>query len=345
MRRQKKHIYSNEGKWYIQVKDPKSKKWKARSTGLKATKENLAAAERILSRVESELKELIDLDYTEGSLKEAIDEFKAKNSGKSKSTTDSYDYCFGFLKKKFNLSNSCLVITKKTAEDFYQYLNQLDGYAQNTKFGVGKNFSKFLKFLFEYSYLPKPFVINSDVKIRMPKGDPKIFSDEDRSAILKNLTKKKKNTNFKLMIMMLMFTGLRPCDINGITVDQIDLKKMFIRYYSPKTERWFNRPLHPKLKTILLKRIKKVRTGRIFEYADVRNMGKAYRRYLKDIKLDTKEYNLTTFRKDFLSRCQEAGVPISAASLLAGHSRITTTMEYYTSLSPEFLRSELNKLN
>jgi len=60
--------------------------------------------------------------------------------------------------------------------------------------------------------------------------------------------------------------------------------------------------------------------------------------------LETKGYNLRTFRKDFISRCQEAEIPISAAALLAGHSKISTTMEYYTTLSPEFLRIELNKL-
>ena len=71
MKKQRKHIYPNEGQWYIRVKDPKSKKWKARSTGLKAIKENFPAAEKILNRVESELQDLLDLDYTEGSIQEA----------------------------------------------------------------------------------------------------------------------------------------------------------------------------------------------------------------------------------------------------------------------------------
>jgi integrase len=73
-------------------------------------------------------------------------------------------------------------------------------------------------------------------------------------------------------------------------------------------------------------------------------MGKAFNRYLEDIELSNKEYDLRTFRKDFISRYQEAGIPISTASMLAGHSKITTTMDYYTTLSPEFLRKELNKL-
>jgi len=337
-------IYPNEDLWYIRYKDPISGKWKARSTGLSAKDENLPAAEKIRDKVLNDLQELLDVDYTEGSIQDAFNEFKAKNINKSKSTIDSYNYFFGFLQQKFNVKNSCLVITKKTSEDFLLYINQLDGYSQNTKFGVVKNFSKFLKFLFEYNYIPKPFTINSDVKTRMPKGDPKIFSDADRKKILNSLGKQEKNNNFKLMVNMLMYTGLRPSDIIDITVDQVDLVKMQIKFRSSKVDKWYNRPILPNLKTILRQRIKEVKSGRLFDYAEVKNMGKAFSRYLEDIELDNKEYDLRTFRKDFISRCQEAGIAISAASMLAGHSKINTTMEYYTTLSTEFLRKELNKL-
>lgn len=337
-------IYPNETLWYIRYRDPISKKWKARSTGLKATSENLLAAEKIRDKFILEMQELVNVDYTEGSIQDAFNEFKTKNYNKSKSTTDSYDYFFEFLQQKFNVKNSCLVITKKSAEDFCLYINQLDGYSQNTKFGVIKNFSKFIKFLFEYNYVPKPFIINSDVKIRMPKGDPIIFSNADRKKILNSLTKQEKNNNFKLMVNMLMFTGLRPSDIIDITVDQVDLKRMLIKFHSTKVDKWYYRPIHPNLKTILRQRIKEVKSGRLFDYAEVKNMGKAFSRYLEDIELDNKDYDLRTFRKDFISRCQEGGVAISAASMLAGHSKITTTMDYYTTLSPEFLRKELNKL-
>lgn len=337
-------IYSNEGLWYIRYKDPVSGKWKAKSTGLKASADNLPAAEKIRDKFISDLEELLELDYTEGSIQDAFNGFKSKNSNKSKSTIDSYDYFYGFLQEKFNVKNSCLVITKKSAEDFFLYINKLEGYSQNTKFGIVKNFSKFLKFLFEYNYIPKQFAINSDVKTRMPKGDPKIFSDADRKKILNSLGKQEKNNNFKLMVNMLMYTGLRPSDIIDITVDQVDLKKMLIKFRSSKVDKWYYRPIHPKLKTILRQRIKEVKSGRLFDYAEVKNMGKAFSRYLADIELDHKDYDLRTFRKDFISRCQEAGVQISAASMLAGHSKITTTMEYYTTLSPEYLRKELDKL-
>ena len=88
-----------------------------------------------------------------------------------------------------------------------------------------------------------------------------------------------------------------------------------------------------------------MKTGRLFEYSNVKNMGRAFSRYLVDIELDAKDYVLTTFRKDFISRSQEKGIPLSATSLPTGHSKISTIVEYYTTLSPEYLRGKLNKLD
>jgi integrase len=345
MKKHKKKIYPNGGLWYIRYQDPISKKWKGKSTGLKAIDQNIPAAEKMQAEFELELQELVGVDYTEGSIQEAFEAFKSKNSNKNAGTIGTYDYFLKFLKQKFNVNNSCLVITKKSAEDFFLYISQLEGYARNTKFGIVKNFSKFLKFLFEYNYLPKPFVINSDVKTRMYKGEIKIFDDKDRQTILRKLRTEKKNPNFTLFIKMLMYTGLRPSDLIYITVDHVDLKKMVIKYYSPKVDKWYSRPLHSELKIPLRSRIKEVISGKLFAYENIDNLGKAFRRYMEDIGLDNKGYNLRTFRKDFISRCQEAGVPITAASLLVGHSKLTTTMDYYTRLSEDFLRDELNKLD
>lgn len=73
-------------------------------------------------------------------------------------------------------------------------------------------------------------------------------------------------------------------------------------------------------------------------------MGKAFQRYLSEIGLDGKNYDLRTFRKDFISRSQEAGVPITVTASLVGHNNIKTTMTYYTKLSSKHLKRELQKL-
>ena len=110
---------------------------------------------------------------------------------------------------------------------------------RNTKYGIQKNFIKFLNFLFEYEYVPKIFRLNKDVRVKALVKGPIIFSDKDRKKIIPELIKQEKNDNFRLMIYLLMYSGLRPSDIINLTVEQIDLEKMEMRFYSSKTGNWF----------------------------------------------------------------------------------------------------------
>ncbi|HPN37288.1 MAG TPA: site-specific integrase [Melioribacteraceae bacterium] len=143
---------------------------------------------------------------------------------------------------------------------------------------------------------------------------------------------------------MLMYTGLRPSDIINITVEQIDLLKMEMRFYSSKTDNWFVRPIHEKLTDILTTRINEVKTGRIFNYSNSKAMERAVRRYYAALKMSDRGYTIRTFRKDFISRSQESGVSIAATAMLVGHSNIKTTMTYYTKFSSNHLKDELSKL-
>ena len=77
------------------------------------------------------------------------------------------------------------------------------------------------------------------------------------------------------------------------------------RFHSPKVDKWYNHPLNNKLKVSLRQRSKEVKSGRLFNYGNVKSMSKAFSRYLEDLELDSKGYVLTTFRKDFISRSQE----------------------------------------
>ena len=203
---------------------------------------------------------------------------------------------------------------------------------------------KFLRFLFEYEYVPHVFIINKDVRIHSKVYEPIIFSDEDRQKLLTSFDEEEKNGNFRLMVTLLMYTGLRPSDIINVSAEDVNLEKMEMKFYSSKTDQWFIRPLHPALKNILEERIIEVQSGKLFNYTEVKNMGKAFSRYLKKIGLNNKKYNLRTFRKDFISRAQEAGISINTTALLVGHANIKTTMTYYTKLSTKHLRDELKKL-
>jgi integrase len=291
-----------------------------------------------------EIKKLKVLEYRQGTIGEAFEHFKKINDNRTKGTKSTYKMFYDYLVKKLSAETPCVTINKQVAEDFLLWLNKLTGLSQNTKYGIQKNFLKFLRFLFEYEYIPRMFIINRDVKIRAKVNELIKFSDEDRQIILDGLVKEEKNGNFLLMVHMLMYTGLRPSDIINITAELVDLEKMEMKFYSSKIDKWFVRPLHTSLKTVLSQRIEKIKTGQLFDYSVVKNMGKAFSRYLKDLDLTGKGYNLRTFRKDFISRSQDAGMGINAVSVLVGHSNIKTTMTYYTTLSSKHLKEELEKL-
>ena len=70
---------------------------------------------------------------------------------------------------------------------------------------------------------------------------------------------------------------------------------MEFRFYSSKTGNWFIRPIHNNVKAILTKRIKGNKSEQLFDYSEVKNMGKAFQRYLSEIGLENNNYNLRTF--------------------------------------------------
>jgi integrase len=339
-----KNVYENQGFWYIRFKNPTKKKWDSVTTKLPSTQRNLKLATEFRNQLLEEIKKLKALEYRAGTIKEAFDHFKQINVKKSDSTKSTYKMFYDYLIQKIAPETPCITINKKLAEEFLLWLGNYENISQNTKFGIQKNFLKFLRFLLEYEYIKGMFIINRDVKIRAKVNELIKFSDFDRQLILDGLNTGDKNDNFRLMINLLMYTGLRPSDIISLTAEQIDLENMEIKFYSSKIDKWFVRPFHESLKDELSKRISEVKTGKLFEYSDVKNMGKAFSRYIKKLHLNGKGYNLRTFRKDFISRSQDSGISISAASFLVGHSSIKTTMTYYTVLSSKHLKDELKKL-
>jgi integrase len=338
------HLFVNEGYYYIRYKDLHNGLWKSVSTGIKSTKANFKKALQYRDQFLKELLELADLSFKEGSIHQGFEHFKEINYKKSLSTKLSYDYLYKHLEIFLDVHQPCIILDKNKAEEFMIWLDARPKFKQNTKFGIAKNFKKFLKFLFQYQYLSKEYHINPDLNFHIQITEPILFTTTDRNKIVRGLSRIKKNTNFKLMIMMLLYTGLRPSDIINITTDQINIKDNTVRYYSTKVKCWYLRPLHPKIHPALKARIKEVKTGRLFDYSEVRNMGRAVRRYFEELGMKGKKYNLQTFRKDFISRAQESDIAVNAASILVGHNNIKTTMDHYTKLSTKYLARELKKL-
>ena len=65
----------------------------------------------------------------------------------------------------------------------------------------------------------------------------------------------------------------------------------------------------------------------------------------KIINLKSSKAHVHMLRHTFITRCREAGIDISATQTMAGHKRVKTTLEVYTSVTPDFQKLETDKLN
>lgn len=346
-------LYKKNGRIYMSWYDWLTGKTISRSTGLRYTKANLRITKRTKSEFEKELKQKYYEYKSRGLKKDTIDSalkrFLQINSNKHPATIGEYKRFFRKFMQKFNKHDLCTSITKSKCEEWlielrdatYTKKGKEIPYSKNSLHGITKVLKKFLNFLFEYNYI-SVFKLNRDVVHKPEVKRLIVFSEEDLDTLLKGL--EEKNSNFKTVIYMLLYTGLRPSDIYNIKVEDIDLDKHEFNYYSEKTDEYFQLPIHPDLYPILEKRVSEVGEGRIFQYETINNIGKAFRRYLKDIGLDNKSYTLRTFRKTFITLMHEGGADLATVAKLVGHKQVTTTEKYYNKLSIMKKKNELSKL-
>lgn len=337
-------VYKKGSKIYISWYDPIEGRIKNKSTGLSYNSVNKRKAHQFAKEFQKALDERVEkaksLGIKRSSLGYAVEHFYRNNSDKNERTINGYRIFFDKFSRRFDMAGSCAQITKLGCEDWLTSFRNSD-YQQNTLFGITKILKKFLRFLFEYNYIPM-FALNRDVTFKPEVKPILIFEEADLQKMLDGL--KFKNSNFKTTFYLLLYTGLRPSDIFNLKVSDIDMNRNTIRYYSPKTKNHFVVPFHPDLKRILEQRMKEINTEHLLEYESASNIGRAFRRYLKQIGLENSNYNLRTFRKSFITFAHESGLDLATVSKLAGHFRITTTERYYNKLSLTKKSEELTKL-
>ncbi len=342
-------IYKPKDKnhWYISYVDPFTGKTKNKSTGLVADQTNKKTAENLCKEFENVLEEkksiLVKLNIQKATINLAFDHFLKLNDDKVEKTKYAYKFFYKWFTTTFNQDDSCTVINKISVETWM--LGMRKHYdEQNTLYNIYKVMNKFLNFLFEYSYIPV-FRLNKNIKPKPIVKPILVFDAKDLNKIIKNISKKKKNQNFRTMFYLLLYTGLRPSDLIDIKVEDIDIEKMTMHYFSSKVQIHNTIPLHLKLKPILIERLKDIKEGKIINYGTTVDMGKAFRRYLESIKLTGKGYTLRTFRKNFATQAFENGMNLLSASRLLGHRTMQTTQKYYTHVEKQKLAEELKKLS
>lgn len=338
-------IYAKNNILYASWWDNSENRTKNRSLKLRDTVANRKTAREFTKTLQKELdkqKELIELNglVKKSTIKEAFEHFKRNNEHKNFHTIKDYDRFYKKFIESFDENRSCSIITKISAEEWINTIKKLS-LAQNSIHGYYKQFSHFLNFLFEYSYIPM-FKINKDVKTKQEIKEKIIFTDEDITTMFNNL--ESKNANFKTAVYLLFYTGLRSSDILTITVDRANLKDRIINYYSPKRKKFRQVPIHKDLVPVLKKRVKEISSGKLLDYKSVENLGKAVKRFLTKLGLTNRSYSARTFRKTFITLCRSRySMDATIVRELVGHEHGNTTDRYYNQVDMNKMKEELNK--
>lgn len=325
--------------WYDAIKGKRLNK----STRLKPTKENIKIAKTIAKQLQSSLENERDayreLGIKKTTLASAFEHFLKNNVDKHPKTIKDYHRFYKFFTEHFSENDVCTAITKLSVEDWIGKIKRLP-MQKNSIFDIYKQASHFMNFLFEYSYVPM-FKINRDVKPKREIKEKIVFSDEDIKKIFDGL--KGKNSNFKTLVFVAFYTGLRSSDMLTIDVKGIDLKNRELKYYSPKRKLYRQVAFHEDLVVILEQRIQEIKNGKLLDYENIENLGRAFHRYIVSLDLNTQSYSARTFRKTFITLARRFRMDASVVAELVGHEHSSTADRFYNRIDNEVMKEELKK--
>lgn len=332
-------------KIHIFYNDPLTGKLNSKTTGLEYNSINLKLAKKMLKDISNKIKEeknklVVSGINSKDTIKSAFNHFKEINKDKHPKTIEDYERFYKYFSQMFDENTLCVQLNKTNVENWFLKIKELKQ-KKNSIHGLGRQCIHFLNFLFEYNYTPV-FKVNKNVRTRPERVVKITFSDDDIIKIFENL--KNKNDNFKTLIYLAFYTGLRSSDLLNIKVERIRLKENILSYYSPKRKIDREIPFHPKLNSIIEKRILEVQTGKLLNYKDADSLGRAVYKYLDVLGLKKKGYSARTFRKTFITLCRNRfRIETPIVQELVGHQQNTIIDQHYNVYDMVTLKSELNK--
>ncbi|HZW37997.1 MAG TPA: site-specific integrase [Ignavibacteriaceae bacterium] len=250
-----------------------------------------------------------------------------------------YHNFYKYFIQYFDENASCSIVNKLSSEEWLQKIKDLP-FQKNTINTLGKQLIHFIGFLFEYNYAPF-FKINQQARTKPEIKEKIVFTENDIKVIFEGL--ESKNINFKTLIYLAFYTGLRSSDLINIKAEKIDIKQMTLSFYSPKGKKFREIPLHTDLMDVLRERLKEVPEGNIITYNSTENLGKAVQRYLRNICLSQKGYSARTFRKTFITLARSYGIDDSVVRELVGHSQRSTADRFYNKIQMDTMKQSLKK--
>ncbi len=209
----------------------------------------------------------------------------------------------------------------------------------NKKLNSLQSFNDFL--IHEGIMVEKVVELGRD-RIKIAKGSEKpveVYSDETVEALLFHI-ENAIHIRDKVIVQLLLFTGVRVSELCGIRIKDIDFLSHHLKVIG-KGGKYRETPLKPELVESIKKYILERRHNK-YSKSDYLLLGqrgalnrdainRILTRITKDAKL-TQKFKPHACRHTFCTNLIRKGVPITTVSLLAGHESIETTMRVYLSI-------------
>lgn len=240
-------------------------------------------------------------------------------------------------------------ITTIKLENFIQSKIDDETYSQNSVKSAKRVFSTFFNRCIKFNFIKINPIIGFDSKIKSSKETKEQhvpFTDEDLTKILAYIDINDKYCAF--FCRMIYYTCLRPAEIRGLKIENIDLKKNTITIPSDvKKVTINNKEEHIEINTSFIPYLKKLNldqypsgyylTGDTVDIIGANKVGEntPYNKLisaLKKIELDKKGYDLYSFKHTSNIKKYLAGWTLAQIMKANRHSNISTTEIYLKKL-------------
>ena len=270
------------------------------------------------------------------------------NDGKDMTTVKSYTIDVkGFLKwlqeKNVEFSGS---LTRFYIVSYKDFLSE-NSYKVNSINKKINSLHCFNKFLLNGGFCKEQVVLPRKDKIKVASGseqEVEVFSNKEVEEILFYLESKKSvSQRDKVVILLLLYTGLRVSELVGIKLENIDLLTMQIQVVG-KGGKFREVPLKSNVVDEVKKYIEQERREHSLNESkflmltqragklDRDTVNKILRKHGRQLNLVMKPHK---FRHTFCTRLLNKGVPLSTVAKLAGHVSVNTTTSFYINTSRE----------
>lgn len=232
----------------------------------------------------------------------------------------------------------------------YELQNIFD--EMNASWNSKSSCKSILNMIFDYA-LKNDFISSNKVSfIELGKKEKvierKIFTKEEIDILWKNVNSNNKSSKYIYIVLILIYTGMRICELQNLRNEDIDLENKIIKVKHSKTEAGIRTiPIFSKIYDLFKKNMvlgqEYFIAGTKTKQLNYDNFKAKFKKLMKDFGLQV--HTIHDTRHTFATLLNNADANSTAITKLIGHTDFSITEKVYTHKDTEELRKAIELLN